>query len=240
MPINFTATSVGLKFISDEIVQLSGFKIEVAFIPAASGLAHVAATSNATNTDAASAAVAVGTRDADDVVDPAATDGAAGGATNIDAAGTAAAAAATDSITNAAAPTDATTGGINTDAAAAAIAADAAATAAATGSAATTSAAVETSIEEGEALEEMTTTSTASAPITLSPQQRRVEKGCNTTIRVASARITSPGFPDEYPHDAVCVTQLRSDVIMSFLIRFLNFTLEKSENCTYDSLSIYP
>ncbi|GFO15509.1 coagulation factor x [Plakobranchus ocellatus] len=240
-PINFTATSVGLKFISDEIVQLPGFKIEVAFIPAASGLADAAATaatSGATNTDAASAAVAVGTRDADDVVDPAATDGAAGSATNIDAAGTAAA-AATDSTTNAAAPSDATTGGINTDAAAAATAADAAATAAATDSVAATSAAVETSIKEGEALEETTTTSTASAPITLSPQQRRVEKGCNTTIRVASARITSPGFPDEYPHDAVCVTQLRSDVIMSFLIRFLNFTLEKSENCTYDSLSIY-
>ena len=63
---------------------------------------------------------------------------------------------------------------------------------------------------------------------------------CNATIKTPSARITSPGFPREYPHDTVCVTKLRSDVISSYLVRFVNFTLEDSENCTYDSVRIYP
>ncbi|RUS87429.1 hypothetical protein EGW08_004804 [Elysia chlorotica] len=66
------------------------------------------------------------------------------------------------------------------------------------------------------------------------------EKQCNRTVSKASATITSPGFPREYPHDTVCVTKLRSEVISSYMVRFINFTIEESENCSYDSVRIYP
>ncbi|KAK3779724.1 hypothetical protein RRG08_013679 [Elysia crispata] len=65
-------------------------------------------------------------------------------------------------------------------------------------------------------------------------------KQCNTTVSLSSGKITSPGFPREYPHDTVCVTKLRSDVISAITVRFINFTIEESENCSYDSVRIYP
>ena len=63
---------------------------------------------------------------------------------------------------------------------------------------------------------------------------------CDTTIRTPTARITSPGFPNNYPLDTVCVTKLRSDVLSSYHVRFLNFTLERSSECLWDSVTIYP
>lgn len=83
-----------------------------------------------------------------------------------------------------------------------------------------------------------TATSTTSAPSPGSGEKDLTN--CNITVTSPSMTITSPGFPREYPHDTVCVTKLRSDVISSFLLRFVNFTLEESEDCSYDSVQIYP
>ena len=58
-------------------------------------------------------------------------------------------------------------------------------------------------------------------------------------ISTPGGRITSLGFPDSYPHDTMCITRLRSDVKSTYLVRFLNFTLEESVDCVWDYVKIY-
>ncbi|XP_059167199.1 uncharacterized protein LOC131949357 [Physella acuta] len=83
-----------------------------------------------------------------------------------------------------------------------------------------------------------TTTSSTELPATEISTPRNIG-ACNSTITSGLANISSPGYPLKYPNSLFCVTKLRSLNHSSFLIKFLNFSVEEAENCGYDSLSIY-
>ena len=61
---------------------------------------------------------------------------------------------------------------------------------------------------------------------------------CYEVLREPRGNLSSPGYPDRYPHEKHCVTVLRRDVISSFVIEFSYFDVEEGDNCSYDSLTL--
>ena len=51
--------------------------------------------------------------------------------------------------------------------------------------------------------------------------------------------ITSPNYPHGYPHNTVCIWNIRTEVGTAIELRFSDFDMESSEDCRYDSVQIY-
>ena len=62
---------------------------------------------------------------------------------------------------------------------------------------------------------------------------------CNYNFTATTGNFTSPGFPNEYPHDTCCSYQITGEEGKSIKIEFLHFNLEYDLNCNYDSVKIY-
>ena len=62
---------------------------------------------------------------------------------------------------------------------------------------------------------------------------------CNYNLTATTGNFTSPGFPNEYPHDTCCSYQITGEEGKSIKIEFLHFNLEYGSNCNYDSVKIY-
>ncbi|XP_041378881.1 uncharacterized protein LOC121391255 [Gigantopelta aegis] len=63
---------------------------------------------------------------------------------------------------------------------------------------------------------------------------------CDVVVTDTTGNISSPGFPGNYGNNQRCVTTIRAENISTITIEFTEFSVETSENCTYDSLTIKP
>lgn len=68
-----------------------------------------------------------------------------------------------------------------------------------------------------------------------------IDNSCNKTIdRELNGTLSSPGFPNDYPNNAYCVTLIRAPIVNHVVRVNVTFIeLESSENCSFDSLTIF-
>ncbi|XP_071942939.1 cubilin-like isoform X2 [Antedon mediterranea] len=63
--------------------------------------------------------------------------------------------------------------------------------------------------------------------------------GCGGEINDNSGVITSPGYPQGYPHEVECDWIVTSEIGSSITLTINDFDLETSNNCQYDALLVY-
>ncbi|XP_063284674.1 embryonic protein UVS.2-like [Pelobates fuscus] len=80
-----------------------------------------------------------------------------------------------------------------------------------------------------------TTTTTTTKATTTPPLV--VSNGCGGNVTAASAIITSPNYPKNYPSSAYCVWNITTTP--PFSVTFTDFDIENAINCGFDSVKIY-
>ena len=66
----------------------------------------------------------------------------------------------------------------------------------------------------------------------------RIEGIKNDKIQYSSGTVTSPGWPENYGNNEMCVFKLNADPGKIIKITFEEFDVERATLCEYDSLSI--
>ncbi|KAL5010260.1 hypothetical protein ScPMuIL_012565 [Solemya velum] len=61
---------------------------------------------------------------------------------------------------------------------------------------------------------------------------------CNQTLRANSGRITSPGFPNNYPTQSNCETTIQTAIGTTLTLYFTSFMVEPHSECRFDYLQI--
>ncbi|XP_061187597.1 uncharacterized protein LOC133195693 [Saccostrea echinata] len=67
------------------------------------------------------------------------------------------------------------------------------------------------------------------------------DNSCDKTIETEiNGTLSSPGYPEDYPNNAHCVTVIRAPIVNHVIRVSVNFLeMEASKNCSFDSLTIY-
>ncbi|XP_069815839.1 cubilin [Dendropsophus ebraccatus] len=68
---------------------------------------------------------------------------------------------------------------------------------------------------------------------------RSVREGCGRTLTTPEGTITSPGYPNVYPHGVSCMWVISVQPGHLIRLTFSAFNLEHSHSCQYDYLDIY-
>ena len=61
---------------------------------------------------------------------------------------------------------------------------------------------------------------------------------CGGQLYAVTGSLTSPGYPDHYPHDRDCTWVIHAAPGHQIKLNFTDFQLEEHQNCEYDYLEI--
>lgn len=65
-----------------------------------------------------------------------------------------------------------------------------------------------------------------------------VTPGCGGFYSTASGTLTSPGYPDDYPHNTDCLWNIQVQRGRTVVLTFYDFDIEGHTNCTYDYVAV--